>query len=400
MLVLGIESSCDDTSVALVDCSDRGHVIIAEKMASQIDIHTKYGGVVPEIAGRMHAEKIVPLIEEVMNEGNKEIKKQGNSETVDKLIHPDVIAVTAGPGLITGLIVGVEAARTLSYAWNIPLIAVNHIEGHIHSVEISNNKFQISSFQSGNANKIQNPKSKNDSSAPYSLLPTPLIDFPALCLVVSGGHTELISMKDHGDYKILGSTKDDAAGECFDKVAKLLGLPYPGGPQISRLAMSGRTDAINFPRPMLKEKNFDFSFAGLKTAALYWLRDNAQTDSSTYHLPPTGLADFCASFEQAIVDVLVGKALRAAEEIKPKTIILAGGVAANKKLRETLGAHIQYRNSDEQPFAPIIYLLPTTSYAMDNGAMIAVAGYYHAIKKEFTDWDKITVDPNWKIEKL
>jgi len=377
MLILGIESSCDDTSVALLNSSEQGHFVVSEKTASQIPIHKKYGGVVPEIAGRLHAEKIVPLIEEVLAPTPSEHSPSGRGR---QPIRPDAIAITAGPGLITGLIVGVEAARTLSYAWNIPLIAVNHIAGHIHSVEISNknpdNQYQISNIQ-----------------------------FPALALVVSGGHTELILMKDHGDYQILGATKDDAAGECFDKVANLLGLPYPGGPQISKLAESGKTDAIHFPRPMLGQNNFDFSFAGLKTSALYWFRDHAlawnkttATNDTTVVRSPSTVDrslitrnDFCASFEQAIVDVLVGKTIRAAQQFKPKTIILGGGVAANKKLREMLREAIHYH------FPDTLYLIPDTKYSMDNAAMIAVAGYYRALKNDFTDWRSIQADPNWKI---
>lgn len=365
MLILGIESSCDDTSVALLDISEKGPVILFEKTASQIEIHKKYGGVVPEIAGRMHAEKIVPLIDAAL---------QGQPK-------PDAIAVTAGPGLITGLLVGVEAARTLSYALDIPLIRTNHIEGHIYSTEISNDKLQMS-----NQVQISN------------------IQFPALALIVSGGHTELILMKNHGQYKLLGATKDDAAGECFDKVAKLLGLPYPGGPQISKLAETGNSNAINFPRPMLKEENYLFSFAGLKTSALYWLRDNKL---STMHLnpfpQPAGVAaqpieppttnDFCASFEQAIVDVLVYKTMRAATEYKPKTIILAGGVSANKKLRQTLGEVIDFK------FPEMNFMIPQTKYSMDNAAMIAMAGYYRALKKDFTSWKKIQADPNWELAK-
>ena len=376
MLILGIESSCDDTSVALVNCSESGHVVIAEKTASQIDIHKKYGGVVPEIAGRMHAEKIVPLIEAVLAGQPK----------------PDAIAVTAGPGLVTGLIVGVEAAKTLSFAWNIPLVAVNHLSGHIHSVELS---------------------------------PQTTIQFPALALIVSGGHTELARLKSHTDFKILGSTKDDAAGECFDKVAKLLGLPYPGGPQISKLASEGRTDAIEFPRPMLREDNFDFSFAGLKTSALYWMRDNSlviptearsraevsrsllgeslisKRDSSTP--PPIGGSaqndsahvttnDFCASFEQAIVEVLVAKTLRAAEEIKPTTLILGGGVAANKKLRTTLSEAVAAMLPNTK------MLIPSLPYCMDNGAMIAVAGFYQALQKKFSSWENLSVNPVWHVD--
>ncbi|MSU75739.1 MAG: tRNA (adenosine(37)-N6)-threonylcarbamoyltransferase complex transferase subunit TsaD [Candidatus Magasanikbacteria bacterium] len=423
MLILGIESSCDDTSVALVDCSDRGHVIISEKTASQIDVHKKYGGVVPEIAGRMHAEIIVPLIEAVLTNTPPSLPTGqagppvrgdllappwpgGTRGVLAQSIRPDVIAVTAGPGLITGLIVGVEAARTLSYAWNIPVVAVNHLAGHIHSVEISNDKLQIS-------NKIQNPNIKNNNvtmkqcnnaSLLINQLTNKLInEFPALALVVSGGHTELVVMENHTTYQRIGATKDDAAGECFDKVAKLIGLPYPGGPQISQLAETGRTDAIVFPRPMLKDANLDFSFAGLKTSALYWLRDN-----TPHHPPARGeptnppwqggtrgvvagditINDFCASFEQAIVDVLVAKTLRAASEIKPKTIILAGGVSANKKLRETLGARV----------APTTYHLPPTAYAMDNGAMIAIAGYYQALNKNFTPWQQLGAYPNWRVD--
>ena len=322
--------------MALLDSSDKGHFVLFEKTASQIEIHKKYGGVVPEIAGRMHAEKIVPLIDAAL-EGRPK---------------PDAIAVTAGPGLITGLLVGVEAARTLSYSLDIPLIRTNHIEGHIYSVELQEK-------------------------------PSP-IQFPALCLIVSGGHTELILMTDHGKYKFLGATKDDAAGECFDKTAKLIGLPYPGGPQISKLAETGNTQAIKFPRPMINDENYLFSFAGLKTSALYWLRDN-KLDSKI------STNDFCASFEQAIIDVLVAKTLHAAAQYKPKTIILAGGVSANKKLRQTLDEAVKNKLPDTQ------FMIPQMKYAMDNGAMIATAGYYHAKKKDFAGWKKIQADPNWEL---
>jgi N6-L-threonylcarbamoyladenine synthase len=229
MKILAIESSCDDTSVVLVECSNKGFFVIAEKTASQINLHKKYGGVIPEIAGRLHAEKIIPLVEEILKEGN-----------------PDVITVASGPGLITGLIVGVETARNLSYLLQKPLVSVNHLEGHIHSVEVNS--------------KFKNQKSK--------------IAYPALFLIVSGGHTELILMKKPGTYKLIGATQDDAAGECFDKVAKMLKLAYPGGPKISILAQKGNSKAIDFPRPMLNQDNFNFSFSGLKTAALYHLQKN------------------------------------------------------------------------------------------------------------------------------
>lgn len=241
MYILGIESSCDDTSVALVSGTPDGFTIVAEKTKSQIDIHKLYGGVVPEIAGRYHAEAIVPLIEEVL---------AGQPR-------PDTIAVTSGPGLITGLLIGVEAAKSLSYLTGIPLVSANHIAGHIHSVEL------------GGALPT-NPHNSGQYVASGQ------IQFPALALVVSGGHTELIMMKSQGEYHKIGRTRDDAAGECFDKAAKLLGLEYPGGPKISKLALSGRTDAIDFPRPMIDSGDYDFSFAGLKTSALYWLHDNEQ----------------------------------------------------------------------------------------------------------------------------
>ncbi|EKD43825.1 MAG: hypothetical protein ACD_72C00102G0004, partial [uncultured bacterium] len=318
MIILGIESSCDDTSVALLDCNDHSHVVLSEKTASQIEIHKKYGGVVPEIAGRMHAEKIVPLIEEILKDQPR----------------PEAIAVTAGPGLITGLIVGVEAARTLSYAWNTPLIAVNHLQGHTYSVELTSNQ---------------------------------KIEYPAVALLASGGHTEIVHIPEPGEYILIGHTKDDAAGECFDKVAKLLNLPYPGGPQISKLAETGKTDAIDFPRPMMKENNFDFSFSGLKTSALYWLQKNELDNKITKN-------DFCASFEQAIIDTLIYKTIRAIKEINPKTLILAGGVSANKKLRETLAKTI----STQYPETKFFY--PELKYCMDNAAMIAVAGYYQTKK--------------------
>ncbi len=335
MFILGIESSCDDTSAALLECSQKGCFVINEKTASQIEIHKKYGGVVPEIAGRMHAEKIVPLIEEVL-------KNQP---------HPEAIAVTAGPGLLTGLLVGLEAARTLSAVWNVPLIPVHHLKGHILSVELN-------------------------SEEP--------IAYPALALVVSGGHTSLVYLEKENDYKILGQTKDDAAGECFDKVAKLLDLPYPGGPQISKLAENGRIDAIPFPRPMLDSGDYNFSFSGLKTAALYWLRDNTFT-------PATTLEDFCASFEQAIVDTLVAKTIKAAQEYQPKTVILGGGVAANKKLRLSLGKAL----ADLAP--EISYRIPTLPYCMDNAAMIGMAGYNELKKEKLPHLEEARANPNWGL---
>lgn len=350
MLILGIESSCDDTSVALVESSGQGSFVISEGTVSQIDVHKKYGGVVPEIAGRMHAEKIVPLIEQVLS----------------KHPRPDCVAVTSGPGLVTGLVVGVEAARALSLIWNIPIVSINHLDGHVHAAEING---------------------------------SPIL-YPAVILIASGGHTELVLATSDGEYKLLGATRDDAAGECFDKAAKLLNLPYPGGPQISKLAATGNTEAIKFPRPMLEADNYDFSFAGLKTAVLYWLRDNqlkkpgfsiADVFFQLIGKPRINIKDFCASFEQAIVDTLVGKTVRATKEYQPKTVILAGGVAANVKLREALREEIGKLKG-----APV-YRVPEIKYCMDNAAMIAAAGYYPASQKQYTDIDKIRANPNWEI---
>ena len=334
MKILGIETSCDDTSVALIERQDDKFVTRNHVTASQIDIHKQYGGIVPEIAGRTHASAIIPVLMEALGKER-----------------PDVIAVTAGPGLITSLVVGVEVARGLAAAWNVPVVRTNHIEGHIHSVLLG-------------------------ESTPNT------IAFPAIALVVSGGHTEIILMRDHGDYQLIGRTRDDAAGECFDKVGKLLGFMYPGGPKISQHASSGKRNAVKLPRPMLRDNTYEFSFAGLKTAARYYLRDNDVTSE-------TAIADFCASFEQAIVDVLATKTIRAAKEYNAQSIILSGGVSANRLLRNTLAEAAQSTDAT--------ILIPEMAYTTDNAAMIAAAGYYHAIKNNFTDWRDLTADPAWEL---
>lgn len=356
LIILGIESSCDDTSAALLQGSADGFEVQAERTASQIEVHKQYGGVVPEIAGRKHAEKMLPVISSVM-------------ENQDK---PDAIAVTAGPGLMTGLLVGTEAAKTLSYLWDIPLVRVNHIEGHIYSVLLD----------------TQNKE----------------IEFPAVCLIVSGGHTEFILMNGHGEYEKIGGTRDDAVGEAFDKVAKMLDLEYPGGPKISKFAETGNTAAIPFPRPMMTDDSLDMSFAGLKTSALYWLRDNTL---SGVHTNPLGslfsflphvfgtratgptINDFCASFEQAITDVLVAKSKHAIATYTPKTLILSGGVSANTKIRSALESL-----ASEQD---VSFMMPPRKYCMDNATMIAAAGYFHATNNNYTHWDTLEASPVWKI---
>jgi N6-L-threonylcarbamoyladenine synthase len=363
MIILGIESSCDDTSAALIDCSHESITVLAETTASQIEVHKLYGGVIPEIAGRKHAEQILPVISTVL-EGRPK---------------PDAIAVTTGPGLMTGLLVGTEAAKTLSYLWDVPLISVNHIEGHIYSVLLPNTA--------------------------EAETPIPSIEFPALCLIVSGGHSEFILMNAHGVYEKIGGTRDDAVGEAFDKVAKMLGLEYPGGPKISKLAETGDRRAILFPRPMIKDDSLDMSLSGLKTAALYWLRDNPlaimQTNPignifsflpnsfGSRNTSPT-IHDFCASFEQAITDVLVAKTTRAIHTYNPKTLILAGGVSANGYIRTALASVANTHN--------ISYLLPPKKYCMDNATMIAAAGYMRATQNIVYDsWDTLIANPVARI---
>ncbi len=419
MKILGIESSCDDTSVALIEATKSGFIVLSEKTASQIDIHKKYGGVIPEIAGRKHAEKILPIIEEVLKEGMINASLS-NDKTTEELafITPDCIAVTAGPGLMTGLLVGTEVAKTLSYLWNIPVVRTNHIEGHIYSVLLNSpmpslhpefrtkggDHMATAVKEESNNTKLQNTKKQSLVTSYQS--PVTSLQFPALCLIVSGGHTELILMKEHGNYEKVGGTRDDAAGECFDKVAKLINLDYPGGPKISKYAELGSPTAIPFPRPMLHSDDLDMSFSGLKTAVLYWLKENAELKDSIFNLQSSILNDLCASFQQAIIDVLIKKTLKASKQYNPKTIILAGGVSANKKLRNDLKNEINHQfhdslegKSHSERISPVEFMIPNSHYSMDNAAMIAVAGYYHAIKKDFTPWQKLEANPQWKIYK-
>lgn len=335
MNILAIESSCDDTAVTLLEADKEGFLPIEEKKASQIEVHKKYGGVVPEIAGRKHAEKIIPTAEEVMKDHKK----------------PDAVAVTAGPGLMTGLMVGVEAAKTLSYLWKVPIIPVNHLEGHIYSP------------------KIQNENKKDNVE----------YEFPVLVLIASGGHTELILMKGHQKYEQIGATVDDAAGEAFDKVAQLLDLDYPGGPQIEQKAKDGDPTAIDFPRPMINSGDYNFSFSGLKTAVLYWLKDNEiRKDES--------LENICASFQQAAVDVLEHKVKQAIKEYDPNTILLTGGVSANQQLRSS------FKNQDYNVYFPL------QKYCMDNATMIGIAGYYQHQTEKSLPWQQVQADPNLRLQ--
>ena len=390
MRILGIETSCDETAAAVIEVHRQQFTVHSNIVASQIKIHAKTGGVVPEVAARAHVEAILPTVKLAMQ--NAECRMQNPGSDID------AIAVTAGPGLMTSLLVGVEVARTLSVLWKKPLIAVNHLAGHVYA-----------NWLNANGRESQGEWSR--------------ILFPALALIVSGGHTELVLMKKHLDFKIIGSTRDDAAGEAFDKVAKMLGLPYPGGPAVSALAekfckvsspspesspikgeeqkgnspplVGGvRGGGIQFPRPMMNSNDFDFSFSGLKTSVLYYLRSAGfYAPSAAHKMPRYKLEEVCYEFQEAVVDVLVTKTIRAAKQYNVKTILLGGGVAANKRLREQLGHAVK----KELPATS--YSLPTLSYTGDNAAMIAAAGYFMARSKQFTPWEKIDVDPNWELGK-
>ncbi len=353
MIILAIETSCDETAIAVVESKNNHHKILANIVSSQVKIHAKYGGVVPNLASRYHLKNIVPCLKLAFKKAKISSKKI------------DHIAITIGPGLIPALLIGTNTAKALSFAYGLPIIGINHIEAHIY------------------ANWIQ-PISVNSKL------------FPVLCLVVSGGHTQLILMKGHGKYKLLGETRDDAAGEAFDKVAKLLGLGYPGGPIIEKRAKRGNPEIFNFPRPMKNSKDYDFSFSGLKTAVLYLTR---QLKPQKLKLPKT-INNLCVSFQQAAVDVLIAKTIRAAKEYKTKTVILAGGVAANLELRN------QFRKNIKKQLPSIQYLTPNIQYCTDNAVMVAVCAYYRLLHKKSQSpvaygvgqsWRDIRADANLRI---
>jgi len=306
--ILAIESSCDETALAILQADKQSLVLKKNLVHSQVDIHKKYGGVIPELAARQHLQNFFPLLDEAL--------------TGHKMEDFDYLAVTQGPGLVTSLLLGINIAKTLAYASKKPLVTINHLEGHIYS------------------NWLNHPVLVTKAQA-Y---------FPAVVLIVSGGHTELVLMKDHGDYQLLGQTLDDAVGEAFDKVAKLLALGYPGGPIVSSKALQGNPNNYTLPRPMLNSKNFDFSLSGLKTAVLYALEKQGTVDEQS-------VADICASFEKAVLEVLVKKTMAAAQSFQAKSIMLAGGVAANQKLVEALN---NARQQFKIPFLHLLKNLPVT----------------------------------------
>ena len=326
--VLGIETSCDETAAAVVD---RGATVLSSVVSSQIELHARFGGVVPEIASRAHVELIVPVVARALVEAGID----------DRDV--EAVAATHGPGLVGALLVGVSAAKALALVWDVPFVAVNHLEAHLYA----------------------------------SLLDEPELELPLVSLLVSGGHTMLVHMEDHGRYHVLGSTIDDAAGEAFDKVARFLGLGYPGGPAIDRLAVSGDAEAIRFPRALLDD-GFDFSFSGLKTAVVNHVRKN----------PDVSTADVAASFQEAVVDVLLEKARRAARAFGAPTLCLGGGVAANSRLRE--------RFLDVCEADGLHGSVPSPAMCTDNAAMVAAAGWWRLQAEGPSPLDT-GADPNLRL---
>ncbi|MDO5708162.1 MAG: tRNA (adenosine(37)-N6)-threonylcarbamoyltransferase complex transferase subunit TsaD [Andreesenia angusta] len=331
---MAIESSCDETAVAILE---NGRKVLSNIVSTQIDIHKEFGGVVPEIASRKHIESIIYLIDKALEESGKTFRDISN------------IGVTYGPGLVGALLVGLSVAKAIAFARNIPLTPVNHIEGHIY------------------ANFISYP----DLEPPFT------------CLIVSGGHTNIINMRDYGDYEVLGTTLDDAAGEAFDKVARTLGLGYPGGPKIDKLAQIGDSESIKFPRVKLKDDDYDFSFSGLKSSVLNYVNQQKQKDKKIDN------ADIAASFQAAAIEVLVEKTIRAAKETNMNLIAVAGGVAANQGLRDLMSKRSQEEGIDLK--------IPPRALCTDNAAMIASVAYYNYIRGIEADMS-INAVPNLKLK--
>jgi len=348
MIILAIESSCDETAAALVRVRGKKLAVLADVVSSQIKLHARYGGVVPQLAARAHLRNVVPVLDKAFRQAG--IRKS----------QVDYVAVTNGPGLIPALLVGVNAAKALAYALNRPLVAVNHLEGHIYANWLGEKKEQTYALRA--------------------------MEFPVLCLIVSGGHTQLVLMRSDLRFRIVGETVDDAVGEAFDKVAKLLGLGYPGGPLIEKLARAGDPARFAFPRPMLGSGDFNFSFSGLKTAVLYETQKGDKSDAQ-YR------ADVAASFQAAALEVLTAKTLRAAKKFGVRHVFLGGGVSANRALRRTLGD--KFRR--EMPAVAVSF--PEFKFTTDNALMIAVAAYYHILAgKNVKDYKSVRADMNLRLK--
>lgn len=345
MYILGIETSCDETAASIIRSEQKNDriLVLSNVISSQIEIHQKYGGVVPEVAAREHVLNILPVIDEAL------LKAKIKPNKID------LIAITKGPGLITSLISGIETVRALAYVWKKPIIEINHIEGHIYSNFI-------------------NPSSK--------------ISYPALILTVSGGHTNLVLMNRDKKLKIIGETLDDAAGEAYDKGAKMMGLGYPGGPVIAKLAgeyaLSGKKTDISLPRPMLTSPNFNFSFSGLKTALLYQLQKDKNWKKR--------LNEYCFAYQEAIIDILVAKTIKAAHKFKVKTIMLSGGVSANQALRDKLNKSVK------EELEAVNFLAPEKIYTTDNAAMISAAAAFKIKHRPTRTFKQLRVDPNWPLK--
>ena len=423
MLLLSIETSCDETALAIVETveskvrpstqNSQGRTldairVLADNTLSQIALHKEYGGVFPMMAKREHARTLVPLLLKTLKDAGLYKKtsrhviesplRQDFREILDRepelfaqfinevpYIDPpafDAIAVTRGPGLEPALWVGINFAKALSLIWKIPVIPVNHMEGHLVSALLTPQT--DADFTQKNADKVK-----------YQIRE---VLFPVLGLLVSGGHTELVLSREWGSYEVIGETKDDAVGEAFDKVARMLGLPYPGGPEIARMAESGEPGVFSLPRPMLHSKDHDFSFAGLKTAVLYLIKNltkgnpsNANSQGSPLvRLNDKQKADIAREFEEASVEVLVQKTLRAAKEFGAETIVTGGGVSANSRLRQTLAREV----ADALPH--VVLHIPKASLTTDNALMIALAGVLNN-KNASTDFSLLRADGNWRL---
>jgi len=344
MLILGIESSCDETAAAVIEDGRRVH---SNVIASQIATHQRYGGVVPELASREHLEKIEGVVDAALIEAGV---KPGEI---------DGVAVTQGPGLVGSLLVGINYAKAFAFALHKPIVGINHIEGHVYSVAFE--------------------------------FPPP--EYPALALIVSGGHTNLFLIPEPERYKLIGRTRDDAAGEAFDKVSKLIGLGYPGGPVIDRLAAQGNKRAIIFPLAQIndEQRKLDFSFSGLKTAVLRYVRENGLEPVTDVNDPPPAILDLCASFQNAVVRALVRNLRKAAEEHQPRTLILAGGVACNSELREAVRQLAAELN--------VPAYIPSPIFTTDNAAMIAAAGYPKLQRSESAGFE-MTADVTLRLQNM
>jgi len=377
MKILGIETSCDETAAALIE-GENDHVVLkANVLATSLALHAKTGGIIPEQAAREQAKFILPVIKETLN------KSLDTSDPLESLRTIDAIAVTYGPGLIGSLLVGVETAKTLAYVLNKPIIPVNHMVGHIYANFINTSlrdhevarRFEEASPLGGKQSHLRLPRS-------LSVARNDEIQFPLLALVVSGGHTDLLLMKRHGDFQLLGGTRDDAAGEAFDKIGRMLGLSYPAGPEIEKLANLGNPKHFHFPRPLLHENTYEFSFSGLKTAVLREVKATKQLNNQT-------IRDICRAAQDAIIDVLVKKTLRAAKEHNVKSILLSGGVSANQTLREEFSRLNPSQGIPSGQLSTQIFA-PAKSLCTDNAAMIASAAYFNYNP---VPWQEITADP-------